>query len=234
LELAGLLISKLDAVETLIFDVPGAGKSPPTKFPYRMVWLARLARKLLDALGYSTVDVMGVSWGGGLAQQFAIQYPRKVRRLVLAATTMGGGAMLPGHPRVLWKMINPRRYFDKSYMKRAAPDLYGGILRNSPEAIKLFTEHARGGNPTGYKYQMYAMLGWTSLPWLWRIKHPTLVLAGNDDPLVPLINARLHTWLLCDARLHIFDDGHLFMLTQARETARIIGDFLAESDFTSS
>ncbi|MEY4737520.1 MAG: hypothetical protein RL302_1839, partial [Pseudomonadota bacterium] len=54
------------------------------------------------------------------------------------------------------------------------------------------------------------------------------------DPLVPLINARLHTWLLCDARLHIFDDGHLFMLTQARETARIIGDFLAESDFTSS
>ena len=67
------------------------------------------------------------------------------------------------------------------------------------------------------------MLGWTSLPWLWRIRHPTLVLAGNDDPLVPLINARLHAWLLHDARLHVFDDGHLFMLTHARETAAAIG-----------
>ena len=96
MELAGLLISKLDAVETLIFDLPGAGKSPPPKFPYRLFMMARLARKLLDALGYGTVDVMGVSWGGGLAQQFAIQYPKRVRRLVLAATTMGGATMLPG------------------------------------------------------------------------------------------------------------------------------------------
>lgn len=56
-----------------------------------------------------------------------------------------------------------------------------------------------------------------SKPWLWRIKHPTLVLAGNDDPLVPLVNARLHAWLLKDSRLHVFDDGHLFLLTGRRK-----------------
>ena len=190
--------------------------------------MARLARKLLDELGYATVDVMGVSWGGGLAQQFAIQYPKRVRRLVLAATAMGAPAMLPGHPKVLLKMVNPRRYLDKGYMKRVAPELYGGDLRTDPDAIKLFTDHARGGHPTGYRYQMLAMLGWTSLPWLWRIRHPTLVLAGNDDPLVPLINARVHAWLQHDARLHVFDDGHLFLLTRAQETARIIAGFLAE------
>ena len=94
--------------------------------------MARLARKLLDALGYGQVDVMGVSWGGGLAQQFAIQYPKRVRRLVLAATAMGGFAMVPGHPRVLLKMVNPRRYLDKGYMKRVAPELYGGALRSDP------------------------------------------------------------------------------------------------------
>jgi poly(3-hydroxyalkanoate) depolymerase len=226
MELAGLLMAKLDKVETLIFDVPGVGKSPPPMWPYRLFNMAQLARKLLDALGYGTVDVMGVSWGGALAQQFAIQYPKRVRRLVLAATAMG--VMLPGRPRVLMKMVNPRRYIDKGYMKRVAPDLYGGDLRNDSNAIKLFTDHTRGGHPTGYKYQMLAMLGWTSLPWLWRIKHPTLVLAGNDDPLVPLINARLHAWLLHDSRLHVFDDGHLFLLTRAQETARIIGEFLAE------
>jgi poly(3-hydroxyoctanoate) depolymerase len=190
--------------------------------------MARLARRLLDALGYGRVDVMGVSWGGGLAQQFTIQYPKRVRRLVLAATAMGGATMLPGHPRVLLKVINPRRYMDKGYMKRVAPELYGGDLRHNPDAIKLFTDHASGGDAIGYRYQLLAMLGWTSLPWLWRIRHPTLVLAGNDDPLVPLINARLHAWLLRDARLHVFDDGHLFLLTRARETAAAISAFLAE------
>jgi poly(3-hydroxyoctanoate) depolymerase len=229
MELAGLMISKLDAIETVIFDVPGAGKSPPPKFPYRLFMLAMLARKLLDALGYGLVEVMGVSWGGGLAQQFAIQYPKRVRRLVLAATTMGGATMLPGNPRVLLKMVHPLRYRDKGYMKRVAPELYGGDLRTHPEAIKLFTDHARAGHPTGYKYQMLAMLGWTSLPWLWRIRHPTLILAGTDDPLVPLINARLHAWLLRDARLHLIEDGHLFLLTRAQETAHTIARFLAEA-----
>jgi poly(3-hydroxyoctanoate) depolymerase len=222
------LMAALNSVETLIFDLPGAGKSPAPLLPYRLFSMARLARRLLDMLGYGKVDVMGVSWGGGLAQQFTIQYPKRVRRLVLAATAMGGATMLPGHPRVLLKMVNPRRYMDKGYMKRVAPELYGGDLRHNPDAIKLFTDHARGGDARGYRYQLLAMLGWTSLPWLWRIRHPTLVLAGNHDPLVPLINARLHAWLLRDARLHVFDDGHLFLLTRARETAAAIAGFLAE------
>jgi poly(3-hydroxyalkanoate) depolymerase len=229
LELAGPMIARLDTTQTLIFDVPGAGKSPPPRFPYRLFMLARLARKLLDELGIGQVDVMGVSWGGGLAQQFAIQYPKRVHRLVLAATAMGPPAMWPGHPRALLKMLNPQRYRDRGYMKRVAPELYGGELRTRPDAIKLFTDHARAGHPTGYRYQMLAMLGWTSLPWLWRIRHPTLVLAGNDDPLVPLVNARLHAWLLHDARLHVLDDGHLFLLTRAQETASVIADFLAVS-----
>ena len=75
MELAGLLISKLDRVETLIFDLPGAGGSPPPKWPYQLFMMARLARKLPDALGYGTVDVMGVSWGVGWrsSSQFSIR-----------------------------------------------------------------------------------------------------------------------------------------------------------------
>jgi poly(3-hydroxyoctanoate) depolymerase len=229
LELAAPMMARLERIETVIFDVPGAGKSPPPKRPYRLFELARLTRKVLDQLGYEQIDLMGVSWGGGLAQQFAIQYPARVRRLVLAATAMGGMTMLPGHPRTLLKMVNPRRYVDKGYMKRVAPQLYGGALRDNPEAIKLFTDHARGGDARGYRYQLLAMLGWTSLPWLWRIHHPTLVLAGNDDPLVPLVNARLMTRLLRNARLQVFDDGHLFLLTRAAETAQAIDGFLQEN-----
>ena len=226
LELAGPLMARLKDVETVIFDVPGAGKSPAPRHPYRLSFLTDLACEVLERLGIEgPVDVMGVSWGGGLAQEFAIQHPERVRRLVLAATSMGA-VMVPGKPSVLMKMASPKRYTEKGYMKRIAPDLYGGDLRHNPEAIKLFTDHAKGSDKRGYQYQLLAMLGWTSLPWLWRIRQPTLVLAGNDDPLIPLINARMHALLLPNARLHVFDDGHLFLLTRAEETAGVIGEFL--------
>ena len=52
------------------------------------------------------------------------------------------------------------------------------------------------------------------------------MLAGNDDPLIPLINARMHALLLPNAQLHVFDDGHLFLLTRAAETAEVVGEFL--------
>ncbi len=226
LELAGPLMARMGDVQTIIFDVPGAGKSPAPKRPYRLSFLTDLACEVLKRLGVEgPIDVMGVSWGGGLAQEFAIQHPERVRRLVLAATSMGA-VMVPGKPSVLMKMASPKRYTEPGYMKRIAPDLYGGDLRSNPEAIKLFTDHAKGGDKRGYQYQLLAMLGWTSLPWLWRIKQPTLVLAGNDDPLIPLINARMHALLLPNATLHVFDDGHLFLLTRAAETAEVIGDFL--------
>ncbi len=228
MELVTPLIAKLENSEVIIFDVPGAGKSPAPKRPYRLWGMACLSRKLLEHLGYAQVDVMGVSWGGGLAQQFAIQYPKRVRKLILAATSMGAAAMVPGHPRVLLKMINPKRYTEPGYMRRVGPTLYGGALREHPHAVDIFTRHVRGGDAKGYRYQLLAMAGWSSLPWLWRIRQPVLILAGNDDPLVPLINARLHAFLLHDARLHVIHDGHLFLLTQARNMAHQIAKFLDE------
>jgi pimeloyl-ACP methyl ester carboxylesterase len=115
---------------------------------------------------------------------------------------------------------------DREYMDDIAAELYGGDLRRDADVIRLFTDNAHSGSEWGYYLQMFAMMGWTSLPWLWRIRHPTLVLAGRDDPLVPLINARVHAMLLRNARLHVIDDGHLFLLTRARETAEVISDFL--------
>lgn len=226
MELAAPFLHELPERDAIIFDVPGAGRSPPPSGPYRLRWPARLAEVLLQELGVDEqCDVMGVSWGGGLAQQFAISHPHRVRRLILAATAMGF-PMLPGRPSVLVKMIDPRRYFDGKYMARVAPQLYGGDLRNDPDAIQMFIAHARAGSKRGYRYQLMAMFGWSSLPWLWRIRQPTLVLAGVDDPLVPLINARVHAALLPHARLVEIDDGHLFLLTRAGSTAGIVREFL--------
>src|SRR5256885_7257381 len=85
------------AIEVLRSDVPGTGGSPAPRIPYRFSAHARLVTKMLDQLGYQQVDVLGVSWGGALAQQFAFQYPRHCRRLILVSTGTGA-LMVPGHP----------------------------------------------------------------------------------------------------------------------------------------
>jgi pimeloyl-ACP methyl ester carboxylesterase len=72
------------------------------------------------------------------------------------------------------------------------------------------------------------MTGWTSLPWLWSLPQPTLILMGSDDPLVPPINGRMLALLIPNAQLQMIDDGHLFMVTRPVETAAMIEAFLAD------
>ena len=83
----------------------------------------------------------------------------------------------------------------------------------------------------GYLGQLYAITGWTSLPWLRRLRQPTLVLAGDDDPIVPLVNGRILAHLIPDASLHVVPGGgHLFLLGDPAAVARDVADFLATAD----
>ena len=227
LELAEPFLRALKRTEAIIFDVPGVGGSPPPPYPYRPSSIARLAAQLLTQLGHKRADIGGVSWGGGMAQQFAHQNYDMCRKLVLAATSPGA-IMMPGNPRVLWKMATPRRYVDKGFMRRVAPEIYGGAFRQNPNLIEAYAGAMGGASHRGYLYQVMAMTGWTSLPWLWTLKQQALILAGTDDPIIPLINARVMARLMPNARLEILDDGHLFLVTRPVDSAAIIEKFLAE------
>ena len=88
------------------FDVPGVGGSPVPKVPYNFALLARSSARLMTTLGYDRFDVLGISWGGGLAQQVAFQHPQRCRRVVLVSTATGS-VMVPAGPRVLRKMVTP-------------------------------------------------------------------------------------------------------------------------------
>ena len=77
------------AIEVIRFDTPGVGGSQLPKRPYRFTTLALLLREMLHNLGHQQADVLGISWGGGLAQQFALLNPRLCRRLILVATAPG-------------------------------------------------------------------------------------------------------------------------------------------------
>ena len=226
IELVEPFLDALDGPEAVVFDVPGVGGSPAPTLPYRPSTLARLAARLLDQIGHNQVDVLGVSWGGALAQQFAFQQSERCRRLVLAATSPGH-LMVPGKLTVLLKMATPRRYKDPGYMRRVAGDIYGGALRGSPELVRKHLTHVRWASDYGYYLQLLAGFGWSSLPWLRLLAQPTLVMAGTDDPIVPVANGRILASLIPDARLATIDDGHLFLVTSATESAAVISEFLS-------
>ncbi|MFU3082850.1 poly(3-hydroxyalkanoate) depolymerase [Pseudomonas aeruginosa] len=228
LELVFPFVQALDPeLEVIAFDVPGVGGSSTPSVPYRFPGLAKLAARMLDYLDYGQVNAIGVSWGGALAQQFAHDYPERCKKLILAATS-AGAVMVPGKPKVLMRMASPRRYIQPSYGVHIAPDIYGGAFRRDPKLAMAHASKVRSSGKLGYYWQLFAGLGWTSIHWLHRIRQPTLVLAGDDDPIIPLINMRVLAWRIPNAELHVIDDGHLFLVTRAESVAPIIMKFLAE------
>ncbi|TFV53397.1 poly(3-hydroxyalkanoate) depolymerase [Blastococcus sp. TF02A-35] len=230
LEVLQPLVDALDPRRTVVrFDVPGVGGSPRPVVPYVLSTLSPVVAGLLSRLGYDEpVDVLGLSWGGGLAQHFAVQHRRRCRKLVLAATATGS-LMVPAHPRVLARMLTPRRHRDPDYARRIAGDIYGGTMRTEPErAAAVLHANTRVGPRRGYYYQLASSAGWSSLPFLRLIRQPTLVVAGDDDPIIPVVNARLMARLLPHGRLHVYPGGHIALITEAQELAPVIERFLDE------
>jgi len=215
------------AVEVIRFDVPGVGGSPLSPRPYRFTGLCRLIARMLTGLGYGRVDVLGISWGGGVAQHFAAFQPARCRRLVLAATATGA-LMIPPRPAVLAQMVTPRRYQDPRYLQRVADAGCSGRARtDAAEIAAAMHDGNRAGPSGGYLYQLAAGAGWTSVPFLPLLRQPTLILAGDDDPMIPLANARLMHALIRGSRLHVYSGGHLGLVTQAEVLAPVVDGFLA-------
>jgi poly(3-hydroxyalkanoate) depolymerase len=228
LELVEPFVEALEDVSVIIFDIPGVGGSPAPLAPYRFSTLSVLTDKLLRRLGHDgPVDVLGVSWGGALAQQFARQYPDRCRRLILAATSPGV-LMMPAKISVLSKLMGPRRYTDPSYLQRVGPEIYGGAYRRDPGLLREHSRHIQPPRGRGYLYQLMAAWGWTSLHWLCTLRQPTLVMHGNDDPIVPLSNAKILAARIRNAVLYVIDDGHLFLITRAKDVAPVVRNFLRQ------
>jgi poly(3-hydroxyalkanoate) depolymerase len=228
LEVLEPFVEALDDRRSVIrFDVPGVGGSPRPVVPYNLSTFSPVVAGMLNRLGFDgEVDVLGLSWGGGLAQHFAVQHRRRCRRLVLVATGTGT-LMVPANPRVLSRMLTPRRHRDPEYARQIAGDIYGGTVRTDPErAARALHAATRLGPRRGYYYQLAASAGWSSLPFLKLIRQPTLLVAGDDDPIIPVINARVMARLIPHARLHLYQGGHIALITEAAELAPVIEEFL--------
>jgi poly(3-hydroxyoctanoate) depolymerase len=217
-------------IQTIAYDASGTGESPPRVVPRRMAGLARQAAHLLDALAIPSADVLGVSFGGGVAQQLALDNPHRVRRLVLASTSVGLGGV-PGNPVALGLLATPLRYYSPAFFRRTAHLMYGPLDADGDNDLLQAQANARRARPPsvwGYASQLAATAGWTSLPWLHRIRKPVLVLSGDSDPIVPPLNARILAARLPDAELEIVPGaGHLLLMQRAAPLAAHIAAFLS-------
>lgn len=211
----------------VLLDPPGIGQSSTPHWPINMVAYARLVSAVLDQLNYSQVDILGYSWGGALAQQFAIQHGIRCRRLVMAAASTGvfSPAAKTG---VMLKYLNPRRLIESDYVCQIAGELYGGTQKTDPTIAIEYARSIHAGNRWGYYLQLTAIMHWSSLHWLHKLTQHALILAGSDDPLIPLSVAKNLHRRIPKSRLEVFDDGHLFLLSQAQEVCPLIDAFLCE------
>lgn len=202
-------------------DMPGCGQSPDPIFPYTIAQMALTLAALLDRQKIDVVDVLGISWGGALAQQFAFQHRARIRRLVLAATS-AGTMMVPGNPVMVSHMLDPLEYTVEAALRRNLATLYngGGSGRVSLNA-------ARPPSPLGWACQLSSFAMWTSVPFLPLLAVPTMVMADNDDQLIPVANAHFLHNAIAGSRLELFDGGgHLFMLSYPAEFAEKLAAFL--------
>jgi len=227
LEIAQAFADTFTGRDIITFDMPGVGGSPDPSIPYRPWWVAKAAKQILDENGYPKVDVLGVSWGGGPAQQFAWQNAKMTKRLVLCATTTGV-TMVPGNPKALSKMLSPKRYIDRDFLAKNFETLYGD---SAEDGVTEFSINMVPPSMKGYLYQLGAMAGYSTLPFIRRIKAKSLVIMGGKDHIVPVVNGRLLNYMLKRSQLKVIEDaGHLFLLTRRDETIEIIRDFFGEPE----
>lgn len=194
---AAPLLAQIHGREVWTLDMPGVGASPDALLPYAAPTMAATVMEVAERLGHTTLDVAGFSWGGALAQQVAIQFPERVRRLVLMATTPSVGA-----PGIGWAALLDH-------------DMLASGLR-LPTAT-----------PLGLAYQSMAMAGWTSVSALPRLKDvPVLVLMGERDGVVPACHGQAIADLIDGAVLEVVAGSHLFPFTHAAAVASRISAFL--------
>ena len=210
------------------FDAPGAGRSSTPHYPISVESLAALAAAVLDQRHVACTDVVGYSYGGAIAQQLAYNHPERVARLVLASTTCGIGAVLGSLP-ALAVLATPLRFYSPAYFERTAARVYGGATGRDParHQREMAARHRLPPTSYGYAMQLLGGMAWSSWSFLPEITHETLVICGDDDPLVPLANGHMLAERIPRARLEVVERGGHLLLWDDAEAGERIGRFVA-------
>ena len=194
------LISKYtEHFECILFDNRGIGQTDAPDIPYTTEMMANDLAGLLGVLGVNTVHLIGRSMGGMIAQQFAIRYPERVKRLVLMSTSCGG------------PMSDPIARIDMSDLDQVKTAIFTeNFIRENPESVEHFVNmFSQGFGGVGIERQTEAVFSHDVFEQLPGITAPTLIITGDSDRSVPPRNSEVLASRIPDAKLVILPDaGH--------------------------
>jgi|SRR5215469_12035270 len=214
---------------TIAFDNRGIGNSDVPPGPYPIALMASDAAAVLDAAGLDSAHVFGVSMGGMIAQEFALQYPKRVRSLILGCTAAGGPTSVRAEQDAIQMLMTRDRMTPEQTLQAPVPFIY-----DSATPRKLIDEDLAVRRPwlprsEGYIAQLQGILAWEGYSRLSAITAPTLVIHGQSDRLVPPGNGKLIAERIPGAKLVMIPSAsHLFLTDQTDTAHGIILQFLEE------
>jgi len=217
-----------NSYRTIVLDNRGVGQSDVPPGPYSMAAMADDAAAVLDAAGLFSAHVYGVSMGGMIAQEFALQYPKRVRSLILGCTAAGGPTAQRAEPSAI-EMLKARTWMSGEQAAEAAiPFIYDAATPRDLIDEDTATRRPWFAGREGYQAQLQAILSWESFSRLPQIDAPTLVIHGRNDCLVPKGNGEIIASRIRGAKLVLLDHaGHIFSTDQADAAHAAILAFLA-------
>jgi len=215
--------------DLLAYDQRGLGQTDKPAGPYSMVDYADDAAGLLDVLGWDSALIVGVSFGGMVAQEFALRHAQKVKRLVLACTSAGGAggasyplqelAPLPFEERFARQLsISDTRQTPE--WQRANPAAVARMLGWARAAQELGADDP--DRARGAALQLQARARHDTWERLARLNMPVLLCAGRFDGIAPLANMQGMAGRIPGADLRVYEGGHLFLLQDRRAYPDII------------
>ncbi|HEY6304051.1 MAG TPA: alpha/beta fold hydrolase [Terriglobales bacterium] len=215
---------------TIAFDNRGVGLSDVPPGPYSIATMASDAAAVLDAAGIARAQVFGVSMGGMIAQEFALQYPARTRSLILGCTAAGGPSAVRAENNVI-EVLFARGMTPQQARDAVLPYIYDAATPREKIEEDVAVRQPWFPTPAGYMAQLQAILAWESYSRIAQITAPTLVIHGTSDALVPPGNGELIAKRIPDAKLVLLDHAsHLFLTDRTREANKEILEFLLSQD----
>jgi len=212
---------------TIAFDNRGVGLSDVPPGPYSIVGMAADAAAVLDAAGVARAHVFGVSMGGMIAQEFALQYPARTSSLILGCTGAGGPSAVRAYSGVI-DILAARGMTLEQAREAVLPYIYDAATPR--EKIDEDTRVRQRWLPSleGYMAQLLAILAWECYSRIAQITAPTLVIHGKSDALVPPGNGELIAARIPGAKLVLLEHAsHLFLTDQTEKAHQEILEFLS-------
>ena len=217
----------------IAFDNRGVGRSDKPDIPYTMAMMAGDVAGLLDVIGVDAAHIFGVSLGAMIAQHFVSNYPGRGVSLILGCTTCGGPHSVQPEPESLAALVDFERFkkmAPEEVVRQAMPLCYSQkFMKEHPDIIdKRVAKQLEYSTPRhGATRQAEAVMGHDTYELLPRIQLPTLVIAGDNDRLIPIANSRILASRIPKAKLVVLKGpGHEFFIEDAEDTNRLVLDFL--------